>query len=98
LGDEGVPRPNPIDQEISSAIIKAHFHQKAQPIIQSMNVKRNANGAITAITQPNAIGAIALGYCEVMINAARMVDMGVIDAEENLSWGRLKVHVVPLVR
>jgi hypothetical protein len=96
--DEGVPRPNKMDQEIVSAINRVLFHQKAPAHIRIMNAKRNARGTITAITHQNATAAMALIYRDVIITAARTVDKGVIDVEENESWERLKIHAVPLVR
>jgi len=63
-----------------------------------MNAKRNAKGAITAITHPNAKAEMALQYRDIIITAARMVDHGVLDVQENVSWGRLKIHTVPLIR
>jgi len=63
-----------------------------------MNVKRNAKGAITTITYPNATTEMALQYCDMSITAARTVDKGVVDVEENESWDRLKIHAVSLIR
>ena len=51
-----------------------------------------------AITHQNATAVMALAYNEVINNAARTVDKGVIDIEENESWERLNVHDIPLVR
>jgi hypothetical protein len=96
--DEGVPLPNKMDQEIASAINRALFHQKAPAHIRIMNAKNNARGTITAITHQNATAAMALIYRDVIITAARTVDNGVIDVEENESWERFKIHTVPLVR
>jgi hypothetical protein len=87
-----------MDQEIASAINRARFHQKAPAHIRIMNAKRNAKGAITAITHPNATAEIALQYCDIITTAARTVDKGVVDVEENESWERLKIHAVPLIR
>jgi hypothetical protein len=96
--DESVPLSNKMDQEIASAINRALFHQKAPAHIRIMNAKRNAKGAITAITHPNATAEMALQYRDIIITAARTVDKGVVDVEENESWERLKIHAVPLIR
>jgi hypothetical protein len=96
--DESVPLCNKMDQEIASAINRALFHQKALAHIRIMNTKRNAKGAITAITHLNETAEMALQYCDMIITAARIVDKGVVDFEENVSWERLKIHTVPLVR
>ena len=63
-----------------------------------MNAKRYSNGAFVAITHHNPTAAMALDYCEVIINAARTVNKGVNKVEENQSWERQKVHAVPLLR
>jgi len=96
--DESVPLPNTMDQEIASAINRALSHPKAPAHIRIMNAKRNAKGAITEITHPNGTAEMALHYRDIIITAARMVDKGVVDVEENESWERLKIHAVPLIR
>jgi hypothetical protein len=63
-----------------------------------MNAKRNAQGAITAITHPNATPEIALLYGDIIITSARTVNKGVVDVEQNESLERLKIHTVPLIR
>lgn len=92
--DEGVPLPKKMDQEISSAINRALTHTKVPPHIRNMNAMKNSNGAFVAITHHNPTAAMALDYCEVIINAARTVDKGVNKVEENQSWVRQKVHAV----
>jgi hypothetical protein len=94
---EGVPPPNKMDPEISSAINRAQFHQKAPAHIRIMNRKTNARGTISAITRQKATAAMALIYRNVIITAARTVHKGVINVEENESWESLKIHAVPLV-
>jgi hypothetical protein len=96
--DESVPLSNKMDQEIASAIKRALFHQKAPAHNRIMIAKRNAKGAITAITHPNAIAEMAMQYRDIIITPARTVDRGVMDVEENETWERLKIHAVPLVR
>jgi outer membrane biosynthesis protein TonB len=96
--DQSVPLSNKMDQEIASAINRALFHQKAPAHIRIMNAKRNARGAITAITHPNATAWMAVHYRDIIITAARTVDKGVVDVEEKESWQRLKIHTVPLIR
>jgi len=87
-----------MDQQIASAINRALFHQMALAHIRIMNAKRNARGTIMAMTDQNATVAMALIYQDVIITAARTVDTGVIDIEENKSWERLKIHALPLMR
>jgi len=93
-----VPLPNKMDQEIVSAINRARFHQQAPGHIRIINARRNARGAIAAITHQNATAEVTLRYCDIIITAARTVDNGVVDGEENETWERLKIHAVPLVR
>jgi len=87
-----------MDHEIASAINRALTQPRAPAHIRIMNAKRNAKGAITAITHPNATAEMALQYRDIIITAARTVDKGVVDVEENESWERLKIHAVPLLR
>jgi len=87
-----------MDQEISSAITRALFHQKAPAHVRIMNAKRNAKGEITAITNPNATAEMALQNRNIIITAARTVDKAVMDVEQNESLERLKIHAGPLVQ
>jgi len=96
--DGRVPLPNKMEQGNVWPITRALFHQKAVADIPIMNARRNAKGAIIAITQQNAKAAIAVVYREVIINTACTVDKGVIDVEENQFCETLKAHAVPLVR
>jgi len=80
-----------------SAINRARFHQNAPAHIRIMNARRNANGVITSIAHPNATAEMALQIRDITIMAARTVDKGVVDIQENESWSRLKIHAVPLV-
>jgi len=96
--DESVPLSNKMDQEIVSAIKRALFHQKAPAHVRIMNAKRNAKGAITAITHPNETAEMALPYRDIIITAARTVDKGVVDVQENESQERLMIHAVPLIQ
>jgi hypothetical protein len=94
----GYPCPAKMNQEIVSAINRALFHQKAPADTWIMNIKKNTNGAITAITHQHVTAAMALVPCEYIINAACTVVKKLIDIEENESWEWLNVHAVPLVR
>jgi hypothetical protein len=96
--DDSVPLFNKMDQEIGSAINTALFHQNAPALIRIMNAQRNAKGAITAMTHPNARAEMAPHYRDIIITSARTVDKGVVDVKENESFERLKIHAVPLVR
>jgi len=87
-----------MDQEIASAINGALFHQKAPAHIRIINAKRHAKGAIYAITHPNATSEMPLQCRNIIITAARTVDKGVVDVEENQSCERLMIHTVPLIR
>jgi hypothetical protein len=87
-----------MDQEIASAINKGLFHQQAPAHVRIINGRRNAKGAITAITYQNAMVEMAMQYRDIIITAARTVDRGVVDVDENETWERLKIHAVPLMR
>jgi len=97
-GDESAPLSNKMDLEIVSAIIRAHFDQKALAHIRIMNARSNAKGAITVITHPNATAEMAMQYRDMITTAARSVDTGVVDVEQNETWEMLKYHAIPLVR
>jgi len=60
--DESVPLPNKMVQEIASAINRALFHQQAPAHNRIMNARRNAKGAITAITHQNPTAEMAKWY------------------------------------
>jgi len=83
--DEYVPRFNTIDQQIASVINRVLFYQKAPAHIRIINAKWNAKGVITAITHPHATAEMALQYRDIIITAARTVDPGVMDFEEDTS-------------
>jgi len=95
--DDSVPRSNKMDQEIASASNIALFYQMAPAHIRIMNNKRNAKGAISEITHPNATAEMAMLYRDIIITAASTVDIGVVDVEEIKTWEKLKSHAVPLV-
>jgi len=84
--------------EGKSESTRALFHQQAPAHIRIINARRNAKGAISAITHQNATAEMALRYCDIIITAARTVDKGVVAVEENNSWEGLNIHAVPLVR
>jgi len=96
--DESVPLPDMMNQEIASPINRALFHQQAPAHIGIMNARRNAKGAMPAIRHQNATAEMAMRYRDFIITAARTVDRGVKDVEENETWERPKIHAVPLVR
>jgi hypothetical protein len=95
--DESVPLPNKMDQDIASAINRALSHQQAPAHIRIMNARRNAKGVITAITHQNATAEMVMQSRDIMIMAARTVDRGVVDVEENETLEWLNIHAVPLV-
>jgi len=93
-----MPLPNEMDQEISSAINRALFHQQAPAHIRIMNARRNAKATITAIAHQNTMAEMAVRYRDIIITAARTVDTGVVDDEDNESRDRLKINAVPLMQ
>jgi len=95
---ESVPLPNRMDQEIASAINRAHFDQQAPAHIRIMKARRNAKGVIMAITHQNTTAVMVMRYREIIITAARTVDKLLVDVKENATWDLRKIHAVPLVR
>jgi len=96
--DECIPRPNEMDEEISSAVNRPLFQQQAAAHFRIMNARRNARGTITAIPHQNATAEMAILYRDISIKADRSVDKGIIDVEGNESWERLKIHTDQQVR
>jgi len=86
-----------MDHDIVSASNRALFHQQAPAHIKIVNARRNAQGAIIAITHQIATPEMALQYHNRIITAVRMVNTGVVDVEENESWDGIKIHAVHLV-
>jgi len=93
-----VPLPNKMGQDIVSAINRALFHQQAPAHIRIINARKNAKGAITAITHQNATAEMAMRYRNNVITAARTVDRRVVDVEGNVTWERIMIQAVPLMR
>jgi len=93
-----MPLPNRMDLEIASAIYRVLFQQQPPAHIRIMNARRNAKGAITAITHQNATAETAMQYRNIIITAARTGYRGVVDVDESETWERLKIHAVPLLR
>jgi hypothetical protein len=87
-----------MDQAIASAINRAYYQQQALAHIRITNARRNAKGAMTAITHQNATAEMAMQYCDIIITAGRTMDRGVEDVQEHEIWERLQVHAVPLMR
>jgi len=96
--DASIPLPRKMDEEIASAVNRALFQQQAPAHVRMMNVTVNAKGTLTTITHHNAAAVMALLYRDIIIEAARSVDKGIIDVEGNKSWEELKIHTVPLVK
>jgi hypothetical protein len=96
--DENMPLPNKMVQEIVSSINRALFHRQTPAHIRIMNARRNAKGAIMAITYQSTTAEMALRYCDSIITLARTVNKGVVDVEENESWESEKINAVPFIR
>jgi len=92
-----VPLPNQMDKEITSAINRVFFNQQPQPHIRTMKARRNAKSVIAAVRHQNATAEMGMQYPGTVITAARTVNSGVVDVEENEIRERLKIHAVPLV-
>jgi hypothetical protein len=60
--DEGVPLRNKMNQETASAFNIQLCQQNAPAFIRVMNVKKNAQGVITPVTNQNTKAVMALAY------------------------------------
>jgi len=72
-----------MDQEVASSIQREHFQQQAPAHIRIINARRNAKGAIMAITHQNATAARTVQHCDNSITVVSNVDKVVVDVEEN---------------
>jgi len=81
-----------------SALNRALLNLKAPAPMTIAKANRNAKRTFAAITHPNATAEMALQYRNIIIAAARTVDKGAVDLEENVCWERLTIHVVRLIR
>lgn len=95
--DDTILLSNKMDQDIASAIDRALFHKKAPAHIRIMNAKSNDKGTITAITNQNETPQCPLQYRDIILTAARTVDILVVDVEENESWNSLEIHTVSVI-
>lgn len=93
-----MPIRNKTDQEVAGAINRAIFHRQALAYLRVMNARRNAKGALTAITNQNVQSEMAMRYRAMIITAARTVHKDLVDVEENKTWERVMIHAVGLVR
>ena len=96
--DRSLQLSNIIDLEIVSAIHRALFDQWAPAHLSIMNTEWNAKGVIAAIKHPNVTADKARLFRDIIITAARAVDKGVMDFEENQSCERQKIHPVHIVQ
>jgi hypothetical protein len=87
-----------MEQEMESSINRARFHRQAPAHIRIMLARRNAKGATTSITHQYATAEMAMRSSDIFITAARSVDKGGVNVQENQSFERLKIHAVPLAQ
>jgi len=87
-----------MDQETGLVINKSFFHHMALAHIGILNSRRDARGAVSAITNPNTTCEMALQYHYICIIAASTVDIVVLDVEETESRESLMIQGVPLMQ
>lgn len=87
-----------MDEEIAWAVDRARFQQQTPVQVQIMNPRRNARGTITTITHQHATTELALLYRDISIKAARSVETGIIEVQQNVLRERQKILTIPLLR
>jgi hypothetical protein len=96
--NQSTPATTKKDADIQSAINRALFQNSVPYWIRLRDIHRNERGTITGTTTEFCTAEMLLQYRDTVIIAARTVDKGIVDVEANESWGRVKVHGVPLER
>jgi hypothetical protein len=92
--DNGLPLPQKKDLEISSEVNRALFEAKVPYFVCIQGVTKNTRGCLSTIMTPGATAEMLIRYREIVIKAARKVDVGIVDIETNELWERVKMHGV----
>jgi len=92
--DNGLPLSQKKDLDISSEVNRALFEAKVPHFIRIQGVTKNTRGCLSTITTPAATAEMLIRYREIVIKAARKVDVGIVDIETNELWERVKMHGV----
>jgi len=94
--DDGLPRSQKKDLNISSEVNRAHFEAKVPHFVRIQGVTKNTRGCLSTITTPAATAKMLVRYREIVIKAARKVDAGIVDIETSELWEKVKMHGVNL--
>jgi len=81
--DNGLPLSQKKDLDISSEVNRALFEAKVPHFVRIQGVTKNTRGCLSTITTPAATAEMLIRYREIVINAARNVDAGIVDIETN---------------
>jgi len=92
--DNGLPLSQKKDLDISSEVNRALFEAKVPYFVRIQGVTKNTRGCLSTITTPAATAEMLIRYREIVIKAARKVDVGIVDIETNELWERVKMHGV----
>ncbi|KAI5784127.1 hypothetical protein FPQ18DRAFT_405642 [Pyronema domesticum] len=98
LRDQRIPATNRIREDYQSDINRALLKAGAPCWIHIREVRRNDKGTISGVTTEMCTVENLGKYEDVIIKAARTVDLGIIGFEQNEAWQKLKIHGVPLRR
>ena len=85
-------------EDIHSAVNRALHREKVPHFVRIQEIRRNGKFTVTGVTTPTASARMLMSYKDIVVTAARTVDIGVVDVEVNEVWKRLKVHGIPLAR
>jgi len=92
--DNGLPLSQKKDLDILSEVNRELFMAKVPHLICIEGVAKNTLERLSAITTPGATAEMLIRYREIVINAARKVDAGIVDIETNEPWERVTMHGV----
>jgi len=92
--DNGLPLSQKKDLDILSEVNRALFDAKVPHFIRIQGVMKNTRGCHSTITTPGAPAEMLIRYREIVIQAARNLDSGIVDIETNELWERVKMHGV----
>jgi hypothetical protein len=77
---------------------KALFEAKVSHFVRIQRVTKNTWGSLSTVITLGLPADMLIRYREIVIKAARKVDVGIVDIETNELWWRVKIHGVYLVR
>jgi len=94
MRENGLPLSHKKDLDILSEVNRALSEANVPHFVRIQGVTKNTRGCLSTITTPGAMAEMLIRYREIVINAARKVDSGIVDIETHELWERVKMHGV----